>query len=64
MAHAEKCPVCTGSGYIIPYNDYSQTAVPLPQACHGCDGKGWIVVSDSTNNEAYDVTDLYGITYE
>ena len=33
--HAEKCPVCEGSG------EYKE------KECHGCNGKGWIEVSDN-----------------
>jgi len=35
MSHAERCPVCCGSGKIKDNN------------CHGCLGKGWIEVSDT-----------------
>jgi len=34
MAHAEKCPVCEGSG---KYEN---------RKCHGCSGKGWVPVGD------------------
>jgi len=34
MAHAEKCPVCDGSGQY----EFRE--------CHGCGGKGWITVED------------------
>ena len=34
MTHAEKCPVCSGSG------EYAD------KKCHGCKGKGWVTVSD------------------
>jgi len=33
--HAEKCPVCEGTG---KYED---------RQCHGCDGKGWVQILDS-----------------
>ena len=32
--HAEKCPVCYGNGSIKKDNS----------PCHGCSGKGWILV--------------------
>lgn len=34
MAHAELCPVCEGSG------------MWMEEPCHGCEGVGWITVSD------------------
>jgi hypothetical protein len=34
MSHAEKCPVCEGSG------KYEKAQ------CHGCEGKGWVTVQD------------------
>lgn len=44
MNSTEKCTVCGGSGkYSLP-NDYSSTACPMEQICHGCDGKGWVAV--------------------
>lgn len=47
MAHGEICPVCKGSGKIVPVNNGVTTAVPQPKTCHGCYGKGWIIVPDS-----------------
>ena len=41
MSKAVKCPVCEGSGKIMPYNDGRSTAVPQLQVCYGCLGKGW-----------------------
>lgn len=46
MAHSEKCPVCGGSGTITPNND-GRTVMPLTEACRGCNGKGWVEVSDN-----------------
>jgi len=34
MAHAEKCPVCDGSGDVAT------------KQCHGCAGRGWVEVKD------------------
>lgn len=34
--HSEICPVCQGKGKIDG------------QACHGCNGRGWVEVQDST----------------
>lgn len=44
--HAEKCPVCGGSGHIADYNDTPQTtsASVNYRTCHGCGGKGWVLV--------------------
>lgn len=47
--HAEKCPVCGTTGgwwtyQIPPYNTWVYP--PEWQSCHGCDGKGWVVVPD------------------
>jgi len=68
MAHAERCPVCLGRG-LVSDGFYDQcsghwSSIGYFETCRSCNGKGWIVVSDSTNNEAYDVTDLYGINDE
>ena len=46
MSHAETCPVCHGSGKYTPQNDGMSTAVPMPQTCHGCGGKGWVELYD------------------
>lgn len=35
--HAERCPVCTGTGKIEK------------ETCHGCNGKGWVEVTDNNN---------------
>jgi len=36
---AERCPVCGGSGEIrVPPKEL--------KVCHGCNGKGWVVVPD------------------
>jgi len=45
MTHAEVCPVCSGTGKLEIRDPYGRTAtVPLYQTCHGCSGKGWVVV--------------------
>lgn len=40
MAHAEKCPICDGSGKKSNPKNMDDTYTK----CHGCDGKGWIEV--------------------
>ena len=45
MAHAEKCPVCNGTGTVVVLPDPRGTsAVPTYQVCHGCGGRGWVVI--------------------
>lgn len=41
-----KCPVCNGSGEVNTLdNNYSgSNLVRNTKTCHGCDGKGWVVV--------------------
>lgn len=41
--HAERCPVCGGSGNIPFYNGVGLDARP----CHGCNRNGWVVVADA-----------------
>jgi len=43
-SHAEICPVCGGSGKVIPKINYMPSAVPQPVTCHGCGGLGWVTV--------------------
>ena len=53
--HSEICPVCQGSGKyrkVIDPNGmgYKNTSVGLcsyETTCHGCNGKGWVVVDDN-----------------
>lgn len=35
MSHAERCPVCAGTGKV------------KAERCHGCGGSGWVTVQDS-----------------
>ena len=44
MSHAEKCPVCKGSGETRPGQLDRYQIETL--TCHGCEGKGWVEVSD------------------
>jgi DnaJ-class molecular chaperone len=47
MSHAERCPVCLGSGMINreDFRDYTGCA-KYKAACHGCGGNGWVVIRD------------------
>lgn len=43
--HAELCPVCKGSGkYKKYFTTFSTGAIYTEMTCHGCGGKGWVVV--------------------
>ena len=47
--HTEICPVCKGTGIYKHYRDYFEMTSGicyLEQTCHGCGGKGWIVVPE------------------
>lgn len=44
---AVKCPVCSGTGKIEPYKNYSTTNTMNLITCHGCQGKGWVEVAES-----------------
>lgn len=46
MAHAELCPVCNGAGKLLSKQDPGSTSAQFPSVCHGCNGKGWVEVSD------------------
>ena len=48
MAHAEKCPICEGSGRLpLPVEMGTTASRPYDKLCHGCGGKGWVEVADS-----------------
>jgi len=47
MAKAVKCPVCGGSGQVpVPSSPESSAIFCNFYTCHGCGGKGWIVIPD------------------
>jgi len=47
MTKAELCPVCNGSGKLSVVPQYESTANNrYDVTCHGCNGKGWVEVSD------------------
>ena len=43
MSHAERCPVCEGSGQVYDTWEPGGTAPPK-RICHGCNGRGWVEV--------------------
>lgn len=56
MAHAERCPVCNGEGQIGDNMYGGSGTITLKKTCHGCNGKGWIEVSDNETLPPMDVT--------
>lgn len=44
MTHAQRCPVCHGSGKLP---DDGKTSAISEETCHGCHGRGWVTVQDS-----------------
>jgi DnaJ-class molecular chaperone len=42
--HAEKCPICSGTGLVYP--DTNMTGDTAKKTCNGCHGRGWIEVND------------------
>jgi len=55
MSHAEKCPICYGSGILRWIDGVELTGIVLDgqseKQCHGCDGKGWLCVPDEVVQE-------------
>jgi DnaJ-class molecular chaperone len=49
--HAEKCPVCKGTG-----RKNKEPSDEGMRDCYGCDGKGWVTVEDETPPKATFVT--------
>lgn len=52
MAHPEKCPVCLGEGVIIEILNGTLPCT-IKKTCHGCNGKGWVEVSDAEQAQFY-----------
>ena len=50
MSHAELCPVCKGVGKVASVPDRETTAACTAEICHGCNGKGWVEVSDKAGS--------------
>lgn len=46
MSHAERCPVCNGSGKVKTGDLYSTIGLYEFLPCHGCGGCGWVTVQD------------------
>ena len=46
MSHAERCPVCFGSGKYNPSPQIIGTAPNEDRTCHACMGKGYVVIND------------------
>jgi len=44
QSHAEKCPVCHGEGTLEQTASFTTDC--SRKTCHGCNGKGWIVIHD------------------
>jgi len=49
MSHAELCPVCKGSGKVSGNGETGSSVITV--TCHGCDGKGWVTVQDSAEQQ-------------
>lgn len=45
MNHAEKCPVCGGSGQVDKVQP-DDVVMHRWETCHGCGGAGWVTVPD------------------
>ena len=42
---ADLCPVCKGSGiYTEFHQEVATTSYTTQRTCHGCGGKGWVVI--------------------
>ena len=65
MSHSERCPVCFGTGK-VKISDNGQIiggSFPDSKQCHGCAGKGWVLVNDvPTYNPHFDYTCTCGNT--
>ena len=60
--HAEKCPVCNGTGLVgesYPNYGSSTGGFYTQKTCHGCHGKGWILVPDMMPNIIEPIDNTY-----
>lgn len=54
--HAERCPVCHGTGKTEESQKLPLTYGPqYEKVCHGCGGRGWVEVSDNFHNGVYEI---------
>ena len=51
MSHAEVCPICGGKGTVKEDTNPYSTACPTERICHGCGGRGWILIPDGDKTE-------------
>lgn len=45
------CPVCCGSGKVMPPTNSYSTAIAQPITCHGCGGVGWVQIGDDATTD-------------
>lgn len=58
-SHVEKCPVCEGSGKVAaPWIQSSTGEQPRSEICHGCRGKGWVVVPNKVEQPSIEFQEL------
>lgn len=50
--HSEICPVCKGAGKYKEYTNYS-CSIYSEHTCHGCNGKGWIIISEKFDSKNF-----------
>ena len=55
MSHAEKCPICGGSGEKPRKEQCMDDCYRQKPPCHGCGGNGWVTVDDK-NDPVYFIT--------
>ena len=41
---ADLCPICKGTGTFQVYTNYGACTSQYERTCHGCGGKGWVVI--------------------
>lgn len=61
MSHSEICPICNGSGKYKIYEIHHDISTECfaEYTCHGCGGKGWIIVEDKQPDYGNHITYLY-----